>query len=65
MEIWNRLKVTRGEGGGGQWWEEGEGLRQRTCMNDPQTWTAVWELTVGVRGWEEQRRAKGEKLGQL
>ena len=51
-----------GEDGGER---EGEGIRERTCMNDPQTWTTVWELTVGVRRGHGQRRAKGEKLGQL
>ena len=34
-------------------------------MNDPQAWTTVWGLTVWNREWEGQRRAKGEKLGQL
>ena len=29
-------------------------------MNDPQTWTTVWELTVGAVGWDGQRRAKGK-----
>ena len=48
METWNTLTVTRGEGRGGQWWKEGEGTRQRIYMNDPKTWTTVWELTVGV-----------------
>ena len=48
METWSRLTVTRGEDRGGQWWKEGEGTRQRTCMNDPQTWTTVWGLTVVV-----------------
>ena len=37
-------------GGGGKWWKEGEGTRQRTCMNDPQIQTIVWELTVGMGG---------------
>ena len=46
METWNRLKVTRGEG----IMEERRGRDQRTCMNDPRTWTTVWELTVGVGG---------------
>ena len=30
-----------------EWGKEGEGIRQRTCMNDPRTWT-TWGLTVGV-----------------
>ena len=49
-------------GRGRSWWKEGEGTRQRTCMNDPQTWTMVWGLTLGVEGagW---KRAKGEELG--
>ena len=50
METWNRLTVTRGEGQGGKWWKEGEGTRKRTSMNDPWTWTTVWELTVGAGG---------------
>ena len=34
-------------------------------MNDPQTWTKGWGLTVGAggQGWAEE--GKGEKLGQL
>ena len=33
----------------------GEGTRQRTCVNDPWTWTTMWGLTVerGV-GWVEE-----------
>ena len=64
METWDRLTMTRGEAGGGQWWKEGEGTRQRTCMNDPWTCTMVWGWTVGagVCGTEEP---KGAKLGQL
>ena len=50
METWNRLKVTRGEEGGEEGWEEREGTRQRTCMNDTWTWTMVLELTVGAGG---------------
>ena len=30
--------------------QRGEGTRQRICMNDPKTWTTVWELTVGAGG---------------
>ena len=33
---------------------------QRTCMNDPWTWTTVWGLTEGVGvGWVEE--SKGGK----
>ena len=36
-------------------------------MNDPWTWTTVWELTVGMdcgsNGWAGWRRAKGENWG--
>ena len=35
-------------------------------MNDLQTWTTGWELTVGRGGaWDGRRRAKEEKLEQL
>ena len=30
--------------------ERGKETSQSTCMNDPQTWTAVWGLTVGAGG---------------
>ena len=50
METWSRLKAIRGDGGGGQWWKEGEGIRKRTCMYDPQTQKTEWELTVGAGG---------------
>ena len=59
METWSRLKVTRGSEGGEQTRKEGEGARQRTCINDPWTWTTGWELTVGAggeMGGGEQRR---------
>ena len=36
----------------------------RTCMNDPWTWTTVWELTVGVGGGIDGG-GQGGKLGQL
>ena len=38
METWNRRTVTRGEGEG-ETVERRGGTRQRTCMNDPRTWT--------------------------
>ena len=41
--------------------EEGEGTRQRTCMNDPQTWTTVWEFTVGMGGGVGRRGQRGKK----
>ena len=47
METWNRLTAARGKSGV-EWWKEGERTSQRTCMNDPWTWTMVWELTVGA-----------------
>ena len=48
------------------WWNEGEGISQRTCMNDPWIWTIVWDR-LWEWGWggARWRRAKGEKLGQL
>ena len=45
-----------------EWWKEGEEINQRTCMNDPCTWTTVWGLTVGARAWAGWRKAKGKKL---
>ena len=41
-----------------------EGTRQRTGINDPQTWTTVWELTVGV-GVGMGRGRQWGKLEQL
>ena len=40
-------------------WKEGEGTSQRTCMNDPWTWTMVWGLTVGTRGRLDGRGQRG------
>ena len=50
METWNRLTAVGGEEGEGEWWKEGEGTSQRTCMND--SWTGKTErgLTVVKRG---------------
>ena len=39
--------------------------RQRTGMNDPWTWTTVWELTVGVAVEMGRRGQRGKKIGQL
>ena len=41
-------------GGGRGWLIEGEGVSQRSYMNDPWTWTTVQGLTggAGVAGWE-------------
>ena len=49
-----------------KWWKEGEGISQRTGMNDPWTWNNSVGLGVdGWVGWVGWRRAKGGKLGQL
>ena len=40
--------------------EEGEGTRPRTHMNDPWTWTTVWELTVEVGCGKGGRGQRGE-----
>ena len=45
--------------------KEGEGSSQRTCMNDPWTWTTVWGLTVGLGGGLGGGGQSREKLGQL
>ena len=50
MKTWSRLTAAGGEERGGQWWTEGEGTSQTTCVNDPWTWTTVWGLTVGLEG---------------
>ena len=43
--------------------ERKERTSRRTCMNDPWTWTTVWELTVGMGvGWAEL--GKGIKIGK-
>ena len=43
-------------------WKEGGGTRQRTCMNNPYTWTTVWGLTVGAGGGAMEE-GKGRKIG--
>ena len=51
----------RGEGRG-RMGKEGEGISQRTCMNDPWTWTIGWGWTMGLRvGWPEE--GKGGEIG--
>ena len=61
METWNQPDSYRG-GGSREWWKEGEGTSQRTCMNDPWTWKTVWELPVEWEvGWVEE--SKGGKFG--
>ena len=49
-ETWNRLIAVGGEVGSREWRKEGEGISQKTCMNDSWTWTAERGLTVGERG---------------
>ena len=39
------------EEGGRDGLKDGEGINQRTYMNDPWTWTLVWGLTVAVGRW--------------
>ena len=34
-------------------WKEGEGISQRTCVNDPRTWTIMWERGCGGGGLDE------------
>ena len=62
METWNRPIAVGGEEGEWEWWKEGEGTTQRTCMNDSWTWTVVRELTLGEKGglggWEQKGKKK-------
>ena len=43
MEIKNKLRVTRGAGGGASWGKEGE-----PCTKDLWTRTMVWGLSLGA-----------------
>ena len=52
-------------GRGRSWWKEGEGTRQRTCMNDPWTWTSVWGFTVGAGGGLSGGGQRRGEFGQL
>ena len=49
----------------GGWWKEGEGISQRTCMNDSWTWTMKWGLTVGERGGLGGGGKKGKKWDNI
>ena len=50
LDTRNRLAAVGGEEGGGDWMEDGEGISQKTYMNNPQTQTTVWRWPKG-RGW--------------
>ena len=63
METRNRLTAARGKGGRGEWWKEGEGISQRTCMNDPWTWTTVWGWMVGALGGWDGGGQRGKNWG--
>ena len=45
-------------------WKEGEGTSQRTYVSDPQTWTAVQGLAVGVGGGGRHRGKIGTTVIQ-
>ena len=64
METWNRLIVVGGEERDGEWRKEGEGISQRPCMNGPWAWTQRG-INCGSRAWAGERRARGDKMGQL
>ena len=67
METWNRLKVTRAAGGRGWWRKEGEGTRQRICMNDPQTCTECgnWLWKWGRDGWRRANRENWNNCNKI
>ena len=48
-------------GGWGEWWKEGEGVSQRTCMNGSWTWTMERGLTVSEGGGLGGGGQKGKK----
>ena len=60
METRNRLAASRDEGRGQYWRKEVTSTRQRTCMNDPWTWTTVWGLTMKVGDGLGAGRQKGK-----
>ena len=45
--------------------EEGEGTRQRTCMNDLWTWATERGLTMGVGGGLGRGEQRGENLSLI
>ena len=51
MDAWNKLIALRGQGGGGDWMQKGEGISQRTHMRNPCTQTTVqcWSEGRGVQ----------------
>ena len=46
--------------GEGEWWREGEGISQRTCLSGPQTRTTVWGSDVGRHVGLEEGGQKGK-----
>ena len=56
MEKRNKLTVTRGAGGGGEWGKKAKG-HQGTCIRDPWTKPTGWGLTGGA-GLGESNRGK-------
>ena len=61
IETWKSVTAVRGEGRGGYWLKEGEGISQSTYIHDPWSWTTVLGLPEGLggAGW---RGSKG-KIG--
>ena len=59
LGAWEHTDSCKREGRGGNWLKEGEGISQRTCMNNSWPWTTLCGLTESGRqaGW---RGAKGE-----
>ena len=69
MEIKNKLRVTRGERGGGQWGKEGEGSSNSSSRNlykglmNKDNERGGSNMGGGV--WVGQERVMGRKWGQL
>ena len=64
-QIMEQTDTDQGRGEEDDGGKRGKGLVKKTCVNDPRTWTAVWGLTVGVGGWDQWKRVKGEILGKM